>query len=31
MDTEIDQHLQLITREYIDFLDDMASNLVIYL
>ncbi|XP_020289974.1 DNA replication licensing factor Mcm3 [Pseudomyrmex gracilis] len=26
MDTEIDQHLQLITREYIDFLDDAEDQ-----
>lgn len=27
MDTEIDQNLEQITREYVDFLDDMVSTL----
>lgn len=29
MDTEIDQNLELITREYVDFLDDMVDILII--
>lgn len=27
MDTEIDQNLEQITREYVDFLDDMVNIL----
>lgn len=29
MDTEIDQNLEQITREYVDFLDDMVDILII--
>lgn len=31
MDTEIDQNLEQITREYVDFLDDMVNISTAYL